>query len=183
MSALGLLVSPLVEEASGFLHRAGIAEPHISTRLDMRYQGQGYEIEVTLPDGSASAGYADSLARLDELFRAGYAEIFAETFLDEPLEIVSWKVEAAGEEAALAYASIAGGAPAREKRPRNVWFGDAFVECEVLDRYALEVGTTIEGPAVIEERESTCVLGPGDRATVDARLNLVAELANEGSDS
>ena len=41
----------------------------------------------------------------------------------------------------------------------------------------------IEGPAVIEERESTCVLGPGDRATVDAHLNLVAELANEESDS
>ena len=57
--------------------------------------------------------------------------------------------------------------------------GDAFVECEVLDRYALEVGTTVEGPAVIEERESTCVLGPGDRATVDAHLNLAAELANE----
>ena len=91
--------------------------------------------------------------------------------------------EAAGEEAALAYAGIAGGARAREKRPRNVWFRDAFVECEVLDRYALEAGTTIEGPAVIEERESTCVLGPGDRATVDARLNLVAELANEESDS
>ena len=40
---------------------------------------------------------------------------------------------------------------------------DAFVECEVLDRYGLDVGTTVEGPAVIEERESTCVLGPGDR--------------------
>ena len=66
---------------------------------------------------------------------------------------------------------------------RKVWFGDAFVECEALDRYALEVGTTVEGPAVIEERESTCVLGPGDRATVGARLNLVAELANEESDS
>ena len=178
-------IAPLVEEASGFLHRAGIADPHISTRLDMRYQGQGYEIEVTLPEGGigAGTGYAEVFARLDELFRARYAEIFAETFLDEPLEIVSWKVEAAGEEAALTYASIAGGARAREKRPRNVWFGDAFVECEVLDRYALEVGTVIEGPAVIEERESTCVLGPGDRATVDAHLNLVAELANEESDS
>ena len=44
-------------------------------------------------------------------------------------------------------------------------------------------GTTVEGPAVIEERESTCVLGPGDRATVDAHFNLVAELANEESDS
>ena len=73
--------------------------------------------------------------------------------------------------------------PARERSARKVWFGDAFVECEALDRYALEVGTTVEGPAVIEERESTCVLGPGDRATVGARLNLVAELANEESDS
>ena len=46
--------------------------------------------------------------------------------------------------------------PAREKRSRNVWFRDPFAECEVLDRYALEAGTTVEGPAVIEERESTC---------------------------
>ena len=110
-------------------------------------------------------------------------KIFSETFLDEPLEIVSWKVEAAGEEAALDYAGIAGGARAREKRPRKVWFCDAFVACEVLDRYALVPGVTIEGPAVIEERESTCVLGPGDRATVDAHLNLVAELAGEESES
>ena len=184
-------IAPLVAEASEFLHRAGIADPHVSVRLDMRYHGQGYEIEVTLPDGGArnangngadagnDAGYADAFARLGELFRARYAEIFSETFLDEPLEIVSWKVEAAGEEAALAYAGIAGGARTREKHPRDVWFGDAFVECEVLDRYALEPGTTVEGPAVIEERESTCVLGPGDRAMVDAHLNLVAELATE----
>ena len=176
-------IAPLVEEASGFLRRAGISDPHISTRLDMRYQGQGYEIEVTLPDSDAGTGYGDSFTRLDDLFRARYAEIFAETFLDEPLEIVSWKVEAAGEGATLDYAVIAGGARSREKRPRNVWFGDAFVECEVLDRYALGPGTTIEGPTVIEERESTCVLGPGDRATVDPHLNLVAELANEENDA
>ena len=180
-ASFGRFIAPLVEEASGFLHRAGIADPRVSTRLDMRYQGQGYEIEVVLPDRGNGTGYADALPRLEELFRARYAEIFSETFLDEPLEIVSWKVEASGEEAALSYAGIAGGTRAREKRPRNVWFRDAFVECEVLDRYALEPGTTVEGPAVIEERESTCVLGPGDRATVDAHLNLVAELANEES--
>ena len=172
-------IAPLVDEASGFLHRAGIANPRISTRLDMRYQGQGHEIEVTLPDSGNGAGCAGVFARLDALFRARYAEIFSETFLDEPLEIVSWKVEAAGEEAALTYAGIAGNAHTSEKRPRNVWFRDAFVECEVLDRYALEPGTTVEGPAVIEERESTCVLGPGDRAAVDTHLNLVAELADE----
>ena len=179
------ILAPLVDEASGFLRRAGVPDPAIVCRLDMRYQGQGYEIEVTLPEGGTGSGtgHAGYLPRLDELFRARYAEIFAETFLDEPLEIVNWKVEAAGVEAALAYRGIRGGARAAAKRTRRVWFGDAFTECEVLDRYALEPDTSIEGPAVIEERESTCVLGPGDRAEVDERLNLVAELANTGDES
>ena len=179
------ILAPLVDEATGFLHRAGIPEPDVVCRLDMRYQGQGYEIEVTLPDRANvdGTGYAAALARLPELFRAKYAEIFAETFLDEPLEIVSWKVEAAGTEAALAYRGIRGGGRAAAKRTRQVWFGDAFVECEVIDRYALGAGTTIKGPAVIEERESTCVLGPGDRAEVDERLNLVAELAIAGDEA
>ena len=176
-------IAPLVHEASGFLHRAGIPDPAIVCRLDMRYQGQGYEIEVTIPDGSAGDGYAASFTRLDELFRAKYAEIFAETYLDEPLEIVSWRVEAAGSEASLGYRGITGVARPRPKHVREVWFGDGFLECEVLDRYGLEVGTMVEGPAVIEERESTCVLGPGDRAIVDDRLNLVAEIANGGFDS
>ena len=172
-------IAPLVDEAAGFLRRAGVPDPAIACRLDMRYQGQGYEIEVTLPGGGARAGRADAFGRLDDLFRARYAEIFAETFLDEPLEIVSWKVEAAGPEAALDYRGLRGGAArGGAKRARRVWFGDAFVECEVLDRYALEPGAAVEGPAVVEEPESTCVLGPGDRATVDERLNLVAELAD-----
>ena len=46
----------------------------------------------------------------------------------------------------------------------------------VWDRYALAPGMRVDGPALIEERESTVVVGSGDRVTVDARLNLVAEL-------
>ena len=176
------IITPLVEEASGFLHRAGIREPRITTRLDMRYQGQGYEIEVTLPDDGTGTGPADSFPRLDELFRAKYAEIFAETYLDEPLEIVSWKVEAAGSGVSLGYRGITGATRPRPRHARAVWFGDGFLECPVLDRYGLEAGMTVEGPAIVEERESTCVLGPGDRATVDEHLNLVAELAKGDGD-
>ncbi|MCY4452457.1 MAG: hydantoinase/oxoprolinase family protein [Immundisolibacterales bacterium] len=177
------IIAPLVDEATGFLRRAGVAEPAVVCRLDMRYQGQGYEIEVTVPGDGTRGGYAAAFSRLETLFRAQYAEIFAETFLDEPLEIVSWKVEAAGSEAPLAYHGMRGGERGRAKRSRALWFGDAFVDCEVIDRYGLAVGTTVEGPAVVEERESTCVLAPGDRATVDERLNLVAELANRGGDA
>jgi N-methylhydantoinase A len=46
----------------------------------------------------------------------------------------------------------------------------------VIDRYALRPGDAVAGPAIIEERESTCVLRPGDRAVVDAHFNLVVEV-------
>ena len=177
------ILAPLIEEASGFLRRAAVANPAVVCRLDMRYQGQGYEIEVTLPGDGEVGGHRKAFPRLDELFRAKYAEIFSETFLDEPLEIVSWKVEAAGTEAPLAYHGLRSGTRGGTKGSREAWFADDRHECEVIDRYALEPGTTIEGPAVLEEVESTCVLGPGDRATVDERLNLVAELSRTGDDS
>jgi N-methylhydantoinase A/oxoprolinase/acetone carboxylase beta subunit len=43
------------------------------------------------------------------------------------------------------------------------------------DRYRLVAGLCFDGPAIVEERESTTVIGPRARITVDARLNLVAE--------
>ena len=189
------MLAPLVEEASGFLRRAGVPNPAVVCRLDMRYQGQGYEIEVTLPgDGEIGeiggddaaggrGGLRRAFSRLDELFRSKYAEIFSETFLAEPLEIVSWKVEAAGAEAPLAYRGLRSGARAAKKRSREVWFAGDRRDCEVIDRYALAPGTEIEGPAVVEEAESTCVLGPGERATVDEWLNLVAEPSTKGDEA
>ena len=51
-----------------------------------------------------------------------------------------------------------------------------LTEWPVYDRYALQPGMTVDGPALIEERESTCVVGAGNSVTVDARYNLVAEL-------
>jgi N-methylhydantoinase A/oxoprolinase/acetone carboxylase beta subunit len=52
-----------------------------------------------------------------------------------------------------------------------------LAEWPVYDRYALAPGMAVSGPALIEERESTAVIGAGDTVTVDTRYNLVAELA------
>ena len=133
MSAFGLLVSPLsfevlrsnlvflddlgddwvvhylrlpVDEACGHLLEAGVPEDAIrlTLRLDMRYHGQGHEIEVTLPTdcGPDLAGVADLRPRLQELFEARYTEIFSEVLLEEAQEIMNWKVEATGPETAAA---------------------------------------------------------------------------------
>jgi N-methylhydantoinase A/oxoprolinase/acetone carboxylase beta subunit len=53
----------------------------------------------------------------------------------------------------------------------------AFVDVPVYDRYRLDSGARIEGPAVIEEAEATTVIWPHDQLAVDARRNLVISVA------
>jgi N-methylhydantoinase A len=206
MSALGLLISPLAFEmarsrrvhiadidsadfaatfraleaaATSYLLSAGVAASDIrlTRRLDMRYQGQGHEIEVTLPD-TADAGQL--LAGIAELFDRTYETAYA-LRLDEPAEIVNWKVEAAGPTPNLGAGyrlSDPAGAARALKGHRLAYDAEAgrMTEWGVYDRYALTPGASVRGPALIEERESTCVIGAGQAATVDARYNLVADV-------
>jgi len=206
MSALGLLISPLAfemarsrrihvadidaadfaatfaaleTEATSYLLSAGVAKGDIRVkrRLDMRYQGQGHEIEVALPDGAdAGALFAD----LGELFDRAYEAAYT-LRLDEPAEIVNWKVEAAGPAPNLgAEYNLSGPAGTAKalKGTRLAYDSEVgrMTEWPVYDRYALLPGATVKGPALIEERESTCVIGAGQIATVDAHYNLVANL-------
>ena len=181
---LALVFAPIVEEASGFLRHAGIADGdiRITRKLDMRYHGQGYEIEVSLP----SAGDADAtFGALAALFETAYAKVFTTSHLDEALEIVNWKVEATGPDVTLeAGYSVSGAgsgnaAPRAHKGTRGAYFPDlGYIDCPVYDRYAFSPGAEITGPALVEERESTSVIGIGDTAIVDAHYNLIVELSS-----
>jgi N-methylhydantoinase A len=97
------------------------------------------------------------------------------------VEIVSGKVAAAGPPPPMAdsYRPAAEtGAHVARKGSRQAYVPEVhgYIDYPVFDRYALKAGSTLEGPALIEERESTCVIGSGDRLRVDDRLNFVAEL-------
>jgi N-methylhydantoinase A len=52
---------------------------------------------------------------------------------------------------------------------------EGFREVPVYDRYRLGPGSAFEGPAVIEEKESTVILGPEGRAQIDTALNLIVK--------
>jgi N-methylhydantoinase A len=65
----------------------------------------------------------------------------------------------------------------RRKGLRKVYFPDSgFVDCPVYNRYALMPGTSLHGPAIIEERESTVVAGADARIFVDDHLNVVIDI-------
>jgi N-methylhydantoinase A len=67
-------------------------------------------------------------------------------------------------------------------RPAYFPESNGFVETAIYDRYALQPGMKFNGPAIVEERESTLIVGVRGRASVDERLNVVVELSelNDG---
>src|SRR2546427_268932 len=96
-----------------------------------------------------------------------------------PLEATNWKVEIACVAPPVVMDTPARGAGDPRKGVRRVYFPESggFIDCPVYDRYRLGVGAALAGPAVIEERETTAVLLPGDHATVDAHGNLIIDVA------
>ena len=97
---------------------------------------------------------------------------------DVPLETITWQLEVSSARPEIRLdggksgAEAAGGA---RKGEREIYIPekDGFAAVPVYDRYLLEPGATLEGPAAVEERESTVVIGPGSQAEVDGARNLV----------
>jgi N-methylhydantoinase A len=69
-----------------------------------------------------------------------------------------------------------GGSARRSTRPAFFEAAGGYVETPVYDRYRLAAGQVVDGPAVVEEQESTAVVPPGATAHVDEQLNLVIRL-------
>jgi N-methylhydantoinase A len=172
-------LAALRQEAEQKLLLAGVPTEAASclTHLDIRYEGQGYEVEVGLPEPAGAL----TTASVRDAFDTAYHVIFGASFPERPAEIVNWKAEAfgpvpgEGRDYTLRSASTTG--PVR-KAERAAWNPDTgrMELWPVIDRYALSPGDEIAGPALIEERESTFVVGPQDRMRVDAHLNLVVEI-------
>jgi N-methylhydantoinase A/oxoprolinase/acetone carboxylase beta subunit len=122
-------------------------------------------------------------AELQRAFAAHYRERFARTLGDVPIEMVAWRVRAIAPPAVseVRFDPAPGDDEALVER-RPAWFGEpgAFVETPVYARARLREGAAVSGPALIEEAESTAVIGPG-AATVDAFGNLIMRLGSPAS--
>ncbi len=163
----------LAEAGRDELIAAGLAPDQVTVEraADMRLVGQLHEITVPLPPGPLdSRAYAAIRAAFEDVYSARYTQVPSHA----RMEILSCRVRVSGPvpELSLRDARTAPAAGDGRKGTRKAYFGDGFVDAVVYDRYALAPGAEIAGPALIEERESTTILPPGDRLTVDATGNL-----------
>jgi N-methylhydantoinase A len=142
----------------------------------MRYTGQGHEVTVEVPDGQLGPGDAD---RLTELYRKEYRRLYNREGPDVPLEAMTWRLEVAAPRPEIRLAGEANGSsPPSEaqKGEREIYLPEeeGFKVVPVYDRYRLAPGVVLEGPAVVEERESTVILGPEGRTEIDAAWSLIS---------
>src|SRR5207302_2614439 len=135
--------------------------------VDLRYKGQGYELNV--PYGPEMA------AQFHDLHQRRYG--FANGM--RALEVVNVRVRMVS--AAEAFEPVAqplreGGGSHALTGTRQVYFDGSFQETRVYDRELLRPGDSFAGPAIISEYSSATVLPPADVLSVDGLGNLVIEV-------
>ena len=143
-------------------------------QADTRYVGQSYELTITLPDGGLKS---DQLPGVLEQFHSEHERAYGFKADDEPVEFVALRLSAIGviEKPRSREVDVGSGdAASAVKGTRLVYFteSDGYVDCPVYNRYRLRAGDEVEGPAIVEEVDSTVVVHPGWGAEVDGFGNL-----------
>lgn len=177
------LFDEMEAEGRQILTAAGVPESNISVRrfAEMRYVGQGHEIDVDMPDGRLAA---DDIPELVRRFEAEYRRLYERGAGDNPVEALSWRVIVSGPRPDLPLEQMRGDGdfarlvPDAQKGERRVYLPEdgKLVGVPVYDRYRLGPGARFAGPAIVEERESTVVIGRNARAEIDDFLNLIIDL-------
>ena len=208
------LFEEMETEGRRIVRGAGVAESDIFVRrsAEMRYMGQGHEVDVTIPPGRLGP---DSVETITASFETAYRLLYSRTPQGVPLEALNWRsvvsgptpdvlghsdgsagtrgLTADGASAGAPGSTAIGGnarppgstadggsagaisGPPQLKATRKAYFPEAagYVDTAVYDRDALGPGSRFTGPAIVEERESTTVIGPGAVVTVDAHRSLI----------
>ena len=142
--------------------------------VDCLYDGQGYELNIDF-DGTDGDWHARLRERFEERHEAEYGHYFEA----DPVELLNVRVTAIGDVESYAPPEIAadGALETAKTTESTVVFGtpDDPEELTVprYEREKLAAGTEIDGPAIIDEFDSTVVVNPGWTATVDANGSII----------
>jgi N-methylhydantoinase A len=141
--------------------------PEYIRRADLRYRGQSFELTV-------EAERPLEVEKLEERFHAAHERRYGYRMDDESVELVNMRLIATVpvEKPELDEPPVEGDA---ESGRRESNFDGEWIEVPVLDRERMGEGSEVEGPAIVEFKESTCVVRPGWRGVVDGVGTLVLE--------
>lgn len=162
------------EEAVTRLKAEGVSEERMQLFrfFDMRYVGQWRALTIPCPKPLGG-----SLDQVCEKFHSEHQREYAYSAKEQGIEIYGLRVTAIGlvEKPKIAKIPRGGSAEQALKARRQVYFEEAggFTETLIYDRYRLPAGAVIEGPAIVEQMDSTVVIPPKFKAEVDEYGNII----------
>ncbi|MCX6059765.1 MAG: hydantoinase/oxoprolinase family protein [Chloroflexi bacterium] len=136
--------------------------------VEARFIGQGYETNLPLPDGS----FADlDPSDLRRQFDQAYEKLYGRTYPEIPVEFVNFRVRASLPVQALELPRLKTRGSLNEAfKGERLAYSDKthdFIPFKVYDRYKLSPDATFAGPSIVEERESTVIVGEGATVRID----------------
>ena len=166
----------LEEEATARLAAERVAQPRRQLRrgADLRYAQQGVEITVDFPDGPVDG---TCVAELVERFHALHERLYTFSDREAVVEIVNFRVAATGRMDRLdlpRLPTVDAGTPAPPsgRRPADL-DGRGIAPVATHRRDDLLAGHVVSGPAIVDQLDSTTLIGPGRSAQVDTYGNLI----------
>ena len=172
LDALSELLTKMESEGRALLLEAGhLDQADVEVVVEMRILGQVHQIQVRAPAGPVDEAWREGL-------RTAFFEVYRRTFEHLPpfedLEVINWRTRVSARQPAVDFGEVvtAGGPLLKGERPVCYRSAEGYVQTPVYDRYALPDGFSAQGPAIIEEREATTVVGPRDSFRVDALGNV-----------
>lgn len=164
------ILSDLEKEASAILQQSGQVDGIIFARsIDMRFVGQGAETNLPIPNKPFQEWQQSEIR---QLFDQTYERLYGRTYPDTRVEFITFKVRASLPERPFRIPHLSTDSKTLEecikgKRDAYSLVQKKYIPFTVVDRLKLFAGAKIDGPAIIEEKESTIVVGEDAQASVD----------------
>lgn len=141
--------------------------------IDLRYLGQSYELTVDAQKPFSSDALDSAIAD----FHSKHRDVYGYSMKSERVEMVSIRVRAIGEIPKPLLRKRLTKRRTRKKEERRVFFEglESWVETPIYERSQLTAGCEINGPAIVEQYDSTSVIYPDWSAVIDAYDNIILE--------
>ena len=167
----------LADQALAAMCAEGFAEHQVTLEraIDLHYRGQLWSVRVPLSAGPFCAVQAR------RGFEAEYQRLYGHMQPDGDIVAATLRVAARAPTGTPSLRSVkASGTSVTPGATRRVWHdGHGWLETAIWDGANLGAGARLVGPAVIEERTTTVLLGPGDKLVVDPTGNFLIEVAGQ----
>ncbi len=175
---LRALLSDQIKEGRRLIESETISldETHILHGADMQFIGQTHLISIPIPSLNASK------EEIQQIFEEAYFNRFQVKLPEIRANLVNCKTSVIGVRPTFDLGRIidpaARAASLEEAQTdvRRVWFAGIWHDTEIYNRERLPVGSTIKGPAIIEQMDTTTVVEPGDSVSLDKDGNILIKI-------